>query len=202
MTPPEDFFTTSYLKREKQRHERGEKEVILRCLSWCFSNDVPPPAWLRQAFCAAQRKGRAYEIKTWDDAFGRVAPKGKQISAMAERLKVRKSIYDLAQQMHTSDPKKHPLDRGLFETVAVKLKLKPKRKTKGKRSHDVDVGRRAEDYYYEHKAIVDLLDLRRTEKPLATLSDVAALHEGLKPHLEKAADAFKFKATKKNPRKF
>jgi hypothetical protein len=142
---------------------------------------VPVPPWLKQVLQAAERKAAGYEIATWDEEFGKIVPKGKQQDAARERTKMRKEVYDLAQQLHTSDPKKHPISKGLFELVAKKLKLRG-----GSASM-------TETYYYEWKAIVDLLEKLKAGPGFGTAT---------KADIEKAADVFNLWDKKsKNPKK-
>jgi hypothetical protein len=77
-----DVLKNKTLVRARQRFEAGDRTEVLRCMYLCMLFRVPPPDWLRDAFC--DRVGAHKELETWDHAFGPPMPKGTKKAGREE----------------------------------------------------------------------------------------------------------------------
>lgn len=83
----------------RQAFEAGEKGRLLRIVKSYLKRNEPLPEWARDALIAAIDKADHFEIKSWDEVFGRLLKKGEQLASkrrhwVAER-KVVKRVWDL-----------------------------------------------------------------------------------------------------------
>jgi len=63
-------------KMMKRSFESGDKSTLLWTIYACLEMRRPIPEWVRVAFLKAYEAAERFEIKSWDDAFGRPVPKG------------------------------------------------------------------------------------------------------------------------------
>jgi hypothetical protein len=66
-------------ERGRKKFEAGDCDVILPCMYLCTWFRMPPPLWLRDAFC--DRAGSPENFETWNDAFGPPMPHGTKKAA-------------------------------------------------------------------------------------------------------------------------
>jgi hypothetical protein len=76
-----DKYIEQYLEIAKQKFEEGNKAVLLMAMHQCLLLKKPPPEWLRLAFIRAYESAAAFEIRSWDEAFGPPREKGAHLKA-------------------------------------------------------------------------------------------------------------------------
>ena len=77
----DDVYITSYLEIAKQKIEGGNKAVLLKAMHECLIMRKPLPEWLRLAFLQAYQSAYPFEIKSWDEIFGKPHRKGANLKA-------------------------------------------------------------------------------------------------------------------------
>ena len=54
----------------------------MHALYFCNRAGIVPPAWVREAFCAAYVKVAAAKVRSWDEAFGKPYPKNAKLTGL------------------------------------------------------------------------------------------------------------------------
>lgn len=93
----------------------------------------------------------SYQIKSWEEVFGGILPKGKQLKAAQRDVKIAGDVFDRVRGLHEEDNKKNPISKGLFEKVGAEFGIK---------------GTKAEELYY--KMVNELKELISEEDELST----------------------------------
>jgi hypothetical protein len=119
------------LKILKDKSEAGYKPAVLMAVYQCVLMRKPLPEWLCQAFIRTYESAAAFEIKSWDEAFGPPQKKGAHLGTRKNYARLR---YPVALQVALRAPQER-IDTGLFEKIGAALDIK---KTK------------ASDIYYKH----------------------------------------------------
>ncbi len=107
-----------YARIERQHRaavERGEPGALLRCISHYFSLRRPVPQWAQDLLNDAVLKADCYEIKSWDEIFGRPIKKGKQQAAARREQSIAEHLFYLITEHHHEGGV--PISKGIFETV-------------------------------------------------------------------------------------
>jgi hypothetical protein len=112
-----DRYLAEVLEILQKRLEDGDKWALLYAIHQCLLLKRPLPEWLRLAFLRAYDSKTGYEIKSWDDAFGRPHTKGTHVHKEKRNLQLRydiiRRVEELASEM--------PIDEHLFEKVGKDL---------------------------------------------------------------------------------
>jgi hypothetical protein len=74
-TQPRDPSAKAYLELLRERFGRGEQMALMEAVSVCAQSGHPMPYWLVREICAAVKKVREYEVKSWDEVLGLPKPK-------------------------------------------------------------------------------------------------------------------------------
>jgi hypothetical protein len=115
----DDKYIEDYLEIAKQKYEEGDKAVLLMALHQCLLLRKPLPEWLRAAFVRAYESAAAFEIRSWNEAFG--PPQGKSTHRQASRRHA-DLRYPVAFHVHRLRKSGRPIDREMFEAVAEVLR--------------------------------------------------------------------------------
>ena len=86
----------------------------LNCISDCFLTDNPVPKWAQEALINAVARAESFEIKSWDEVFGRPLEKGKQLAAKRRKSRLTKPIFERVRERHEAG---EPIAKKLFESV-------------------------------------------------------------------------------------
>ena len=108
------------LEKGKKLYEQGDKDQILYWLSFCIKNHRPIPDWLEQAFLKAYHAGRMFEIKSWDDVFGKPLKKGKRLATERRNMKLTRLIFERVCDLQKAGK---PIDQELFAAVGKELSV-------------------------------------------------------------------------------
>lgn len=154
---PDDPFVDWFITRrliesyKKYRQDGGIKDV-LETIFICFVFSFPIPQWCVDAFTEAFAPVGMSQVKSWDDAFGRLHKKGTHVSANRRKETVGFAVYQEINRIRKETPLR-PIDEGLFEEVGQKLGI-------GKTL--------ADEYYYHWKGLREEVDslLNHQEEPL------------------------------------
>jgi hypothetical protein len=118
---------THELQWAKEKIAKGDKRYILYALSFYLMHDPYVPEWLHDAFFDAYNKGRGYEIRSWDDVFGKPMEKGVDLITQRGRFQKRWQIFHrIRQQNKTGNSLKDLFvsvgkEFGVSKTVAEEL---------------------------------------------------------------------------------
>ena len=93
----DDKYIAKYLEIARQKHEEGNKAIVLLAIHQCLIMKKPLPEWLRLAFIDAYQSATAFEIRSWDEAFGPPHPK-------RARTELTSRTANLGRGDHRSDP--------------------------------------------------------------------------------------------------
>jgi hypothetical protein len=115
----DDKFVAEYLQVAKHKYEEGNKAVVLTALHQCFLMKRPVPEWLRLAFIETYESAARFEIRTWDEAFGRAQEKGVHLDARRHYAEL---CYPVALGVALRDPEES-IDEGLFEKIGSDLRI-------------------------------------------------------------------------------
>lgn len=111
-----------FLEQHRVRYEQGDKSQILYCLNWCMFNRVPIPDWLEQAFLAAYAAVTTYQVKSWDDVFGRYLPKHKRLKKERRNLDMNLSI-SICNRIHERHKAGAKITKSLFDDVGKEFEI-------------------------------------------------------------------------------
>lgn len=109
-----DLFTEG----DRKRFEAGDREALVRAISWCFEHRIEPPEWVYAAGHKALSQWGA-GAKTLDEAFG-VMRRGGHGNAQRKKAKYQRAVYQEAQRMIDDG---HPNNEALFRKVCERLKI-------------------------------------------------------------------------------
>jgi hypothetical protein len=112
-----DVFKNKTLAKARQNFEAGDRTEVLRCMYLCMLFRVPPPDWLRDAFC--DRVGAYNELEKWEDAFGPPMPKGTKKAGRQEK----RNLVPLAVKVQELR-RRGVRGRNLYELAAKELGLR------------------------------------------------------------------------------
>jgi hypothetical protein len=113
-----DKHLAEVLEVLKEIFEGGGKWALLYAIHECLLLKRPLPEWLRLAFLAAYDSARGYEIKSWNETFGRPHPKGTHL----KKEKLRRVVIHRVWTLKAEDPER-PIDRGLFDQIGEELEI-------------------------------------------------------------------------------
>lgn len=111
------------LKDLYQIYNDGNKGVILEALHICAKNCLMMPQWVEKAFLEAYQKVHRYEVRSWDDVFGRPIPKNVHLQAKQRERSVGWQVYKCIKELKRNNPSK-PIDIALFEKVGERFGIK------------------------------------------------------------------------------
>jgi hypothetical protein len=133
-------------------HKLGKPRALMEALLKCSLLKLPMPDWVAEAYQDAYKKVTTYEVKSWDDAFGKPHPKGTDLKASRKKLQIGGKIFETSRKMIDSGAK---IDLELFEIVGKQFGMSCSY---------------ARDAYYEH-----LDRLKRAENSAVTFQLLAAI---------------------------
>ncbi len=107
-----------FLEQLRQRYEGGDKATLPYSLNYCMMNNLPIPPWLATAFAQACHRVHMYEVKSWDDVFGRPLKKGKRLATERRNMKMAGPLFDMVQERHKAGA---AINKGLFNEVGAEF---------------------------------------------------------------------------------
>ena len=109
-----DAWAARQLERWRLEYEQGYKRALLYSLNFCLMNNVPVPPWIKQGLSKAMDAVHSYEIKSWEDVFGELLPKGKWRATEQRNAKMGWDLFQRVCDLHKAGAS---IDAGLFEKV-------------------------------------------------------------------------------------
>jgi hypothetical protein len=106
------------LEQLRKRYEGGDKACLPYSLSYCMMNNRPIPPWLATAFSQACHKVHRYEVKSWDDVFGRPLKKGKRLATEHRNMKIAEPLFNAIQDRHKAGA---AMNKDLFDEVGTEF---------------------------------------------------------------------------------
>ena len=114
----DDEYLAEILKILKQKFDDGNKAAVLMAIRYCCWMRRPLPEWLRLAFLQAYNSATAFDIKSWDEVFGRPHPKGTHLAKEKKYLAVRSLIWE---RVRASKAMGKSINKELFEGIGKDL---------------------------------------------------------------------------------
>jgi len=132
-----------YLEGLRAKYEAGNKAALIWAVRFCHSEHIVAPDWVMLAFFKATNRWLTMEVKTLDEAFDLVYPKGKHFNAARKRRAYQLDVYYRVIELHRAGA---PLDDDLYERVGREFYI-GKTLTK--------------EYYAGGKAVIDAMPRER-----------------------------------------
>ena len=131
-----DRYPAEYFEKMlKRSFEAGNKSVLLYTIYACLESGQPAPKWLRAAFMNAYEAAVfRFEIRSWDEVFGRPVAKGAHLPTERKRARLRWTIIERVKALKAGGKR---IDKDLFEKVGKELKIS---------------GTTASDIYYDEQS--------------------------------------------------
>jgi hypothetical protein len=74
-----DKYLAEILDILEERFNAGDKSALLYAIYHCLLMKRPLPEWLRAAFLHTYEARARFEIRSWDEVFGRPVPKSTHL---------------------------------------------------------------------------------------------------------------------------
>jgi hypothetical protein len=100
-------------KMRKRSFESGDKSTLLWTIYACLEMRRPIPEWLRVAFLNAYEARERFEIRSWDEVFGRPVPKGTHLRPNKREAEFRSIIVEHVEALAA----KQKVNKELFKEV-------------------------------------------------------------------------------------
>jgi hypothetical protein len=114
-----DKYLMEILEILKERFEAGDKSALLSAIYHCLLLKRSLPEWLRLAFLHTYEAHARFEIRSWDEVFGRPFPKGTHLETEKRNAELRPLIIERVEALKAE----RPIDKGLFEEIGRELKI-------------------------------------------------------------------------------
>ena len=113
-----DKYVAEILDILHERFDNGDKSALLYAIYHCLLMKRPLPEWLRLAFLHTYEAHARFEIRSWDEVFGRPVPKGTHLETEKQKAELRPLIILRVQALKTEG---RPIDKNLFEEIGTEL---------------------------------------------------------------------------------
>jgi hypothetical protein len=110
-----DKYLAEVLGFLKEIFEGGSKWALLDAIYHCLLMKRPLPEWLRAAFLHTYEARTRFEIRSWDEVFGRPVPKSTHLTKERRNAEWRFRILERVRELAP------PIDKGLFEQIGEEL---------------------------------------------------------------------------------
>ena len=134
-----DKYLAEILDILEERFNAGDKSALLYAIYHCLLMKRPLPEWLRTKFLHTYEAHARFEIRSWDEVFGRPVPKSTHLETEKRKAELRLVIIQRVEALKAE----RPVDKGLFEQVGRELEIS---------------GTVASDIYYDERS----RELRKT----------------------------------------
>lgn len=138
--PIERWREAQRLKALADRYEKGDKTALFEAMSICAYNSFPMPKWCANAIVKAYISVKMYELKTWDDIFGKMYKKNTQVETNRQKIQDYGKVSRRFHEILEATPGK-TIDIRLFGEIGKEMATGGKSKIgdiyyKEKRQHD------------------------------------------------------------------
>jgi len=117
-----DKHLAGVLQILKQRYDDGDNTALLSAIYHCALMRASLPEWVQLAFLQAYESATAYDVKSWDEAFGAPHPRGTHLGKEKKHARLRLLIWECVRKLKASG---YAIDKGLFERIGKELDIKP-----------------------------------------------------------------------------
>jgi hypothetical protein len=114
------YVTEYYEKVLKRSFEAGDKSTLLWTIYACLDLGRPIPEWTRAAFLEAYEAADRFEIRSWEEVFGRPVPKSMHLQPNMRNAQLRWRVIERVQALRAEAWK---VNNDLFNQVAQDLKI-------------------------------------------------------------------------------
>ncbi len=84
------------LERLRKEFAAGDRFALMSAIRVCANHDLPMPDWVARAYIAGFDSVLNYRVASWDDAFGRPFPQGKQLAKARCRRMLKFAVLNRA----------------------------------------------------------------------------------------------------------
>jgi hypothetical protein len=112
-----DKYLAEILDILEERFNAGDKSALLYAIYHCLLMKRPLPEWLRAAFLHTYEARARFEIRSWDEVFGRPVPKSTHLETEKRNAELRPLIIERVEALKAEGP----IDKGLFEKIGREL---------------------------------------------------------------------------------
>jgi hypothetical protein len=112
-----DKYLAEILDILEERFNAGDKSALLYAIYHCLLMKRPLPEWLRAAFLHTYEARARFEIRSWDEVFGRPVPKSTHLETEKRNAELRPLIIERVEALKAEKP----IDKGLFEKIGREL---------------------------------------------------------------------------------
>lgn len=110
------------LDLEERRYQDGDQGALLAAVATCAHYDLVMPDWVATNFLKAYRRGIHFQVRSWDEVFGRPLKKGRHLANARKRWEERLAVYNRVREI-LATKQDTPIDEALFELVGSELGL-------------------------------------------------------------------------------
>jgi hypothetical protein len=114
----DDLTFAEYEQGALEALRQGYQQALIYFINFCFQQGRGVPSWAQEMFSAAVVKALEFEIKSWDEAFGRPLEKGKQLDKERRKHRALSEVWRLVNERRLAGK---PLDKALYEAVGKEL---------------------------------------------------------------------------------
>jgi hypothetical protein len=114
-------------------YEAGDTFSLLDAVAQCALRELVMPDWVIRGYLDRYRSVTQYKVRTLDEAFGAILPKGAKLPARRQAREKGLRAYHEVERQHKPGT---PIDQGLFESVGKDIGIS---------------GSKVRDYYYAYK---------------------------------------------------
>jgi hypothetical protein len=112
-----DKYLAEILDILEERFNAGDKSALLYAIYHCLLMKRPLPEWLQTKFLHTYEAHARFEIRSWDQVFGRPVPKGTHLETEKRNAELRPLVIERVEALRAE----RPIDKGLFEEIGQKL---------------------------------------------------------------------------------
>jgi hypothetical protein len=104
-----------YIDELRRRYAEGDKGALFVALCRCTRSEVPPPPWVKRALGAASVATSCGDIRSWDEIFGELWPKGTNIARWQWKRDIAPAVWKRTRELIDAG---RAIDDNLFDEVA------------------------------------------------------------------------------------
>jgi hypothetical protein len=110
-----DKYLAEILDILEERFNAGDKSALLDAIYHCLLMKRPLPEGLRTKFLHTYESRARFEIRSWDEVFGRPVPKSTHLEKERRNAEWRFRILERVRELAP------PIDKGLFDQIGKEL---------------------------------------------------------------------------------
>jgi hypothetical protein len=114
----DDLTFAEHEQGAREAFDQGNKDALLHFISFCFLQRRDVPEWAQEKFRDAVARAKDFEIKSWDEVFGRPLEKGAHLDARRRKHRVLAEVWKSVNKRRRAGDS---LNKELYEAVGKEL---------------------------------------------------------------------------------